>query len=279
VFAPPAVRGGDNFLVYVFAHAPEDAAEVESLARNYYAKAEPRGSVGLNSPVQENDSLTFELLLPEMTIDESLQSMVWCGRPESVQFGVTVPPDFTPRDVWGTIRVSRDSVPMGHLKFNLTVSAPGSTTASAPEPETRSEMHRYRRAFISYASDDRNEVLKRTQMLSRNHIEFFQDILSIDPGERWERRLYLEIDRCDVFYLFWSTAAKKSPWVIKEVEYAMQRSGSNELAPPEIVPIIIEGPPPVAPPPELAHLHFNDQMIYFIQPKKRWFSGLLRRGR
>jgi hypothetical protein len=120
--------------------------------------------------------------------------------------------------------------------------------------------------FISYAWADRNEVLKRTQMLALNGIEFFQDILALDPGERWERRLYREIDRSDVFYLFWSSAAKESTWVIKEVQYAMTRRGNDELAPPEILPVIIEGPPPVEPPPELSHLHFNDRMIYFMQP-------------
>ena len=139
-------------------------------------------------------------------------------------------------------------------------------------------MHRYKWAFISYASADRNEVLKRTQMLAVNGIEFFQDILRLDPGERWERRLYREIDRSDVFYLFWSSAAKTSTWVIKEVEYAMMCNG-GELAPPEIVPVIIEGPPPVEAPPELAHLHFDDRMSYFMQPKRtNWFSRRWRRG-
>lgn len=31
-------------------------------------------------------------------------------------------------------------------------------------------------------------------------------------------------------------------------------------------PVIVEGPPPVPPPPELAHLHFNDPLIYFREP-------------
>jgi hypothetical protein len=67
--------------------------------------------------------------------------------------------------------------------------------------------------------------------------------------------------------------------VLKEVQYAMTRNGGDELAPPEILPVIIEGPPPVKAPPELAHLHFNDRMIYFMQPpRKSWFSRLGRRG-
>jgi hypothetical protein len=107
---------------------------------------------------------------------------------------------------------------------------------------------------------DLDEVMKRVQMLPRVNITFFQDLLSLEPGERWERKLYEHIDDCDVFMLFWSTAAKESKWVRKEVEYALGRKGGDDSRPPEIVPILIEGPPVPLPPPELAHLHFNDRL-------------------
>jgi hypothetical protein len=264
VFAPPALEPGAVFLVQVFAHLPEHEAQVVTLAREFDEDAQRRGTVRFESPVFEGERLAFELLLPGLVVDDPVQSMVWIESPQSVQFGVSVPEDFPPGTVIGTVTVSRDSVPIGHLKFKVSV-----------QPRVRVEdrkateghhMHRYSRAFISYASADRNEVLKRTQMLARVHIEFFQDLLSLEPGQRWRRELYREIDRCDVFLLFWSSAAKKSKWVLKEVRYAMARNGGDELAPPEILPVIIEGPPPVEAPPELAHLHFNDRMIYFMQP-------------
>ncbi len=275
VFAPPAVEPGATFLVQVFAHLPEHEAQAATQAREFDDEAKPRATVRLELPVFEGERLAFELLLPGLLVDDPVQRMAWIDSPQSVQFGVSVPRNFPPRTVIGTVRISRDSVPVGHLKFKLSVCEPGSVPSGkcAPSPE----MHRYNRAFISYASADRNEVLKRTQMLAVNGIEFFQDILTFNPGERWERRLYLEIGRSDVFYLFWSSAAKKSTYVIKEVQYALKCNGGNELAPPEIVPVIIE---PVEAPPELAHLHFNDRMIYFMQPKRtNWFSRRWRRSR
>jgi hypothetical protein len=42
------------------------------------------------------------------------------------------------------------------------------------------------------------------------------------------------------------------------------KKGGVDEAPPEIVPVPIEGPPPVPPPEELAHLHFNHRMLYFM---------------
>jgi hypothetical protein len=62
---------------------------------------------------------------------------------------------------------------------------------------------------------------------------------------------------------FWSSAAKESSWVHKELCYALGRKKGDDAAPPEIRPVILEGPPVVPPPPELAHMHFNDYLIYF----------------
>ena len=62
----------------------------------------------------------------------------------------------------------------------------------------------------------------------------------------------------------WSNAAKQSKWVRKEVLYALDRKHGDECAPPEVGPVIIEGPPIPRPWKELAHLHFNDLRIYLM---------------
>ena len=105
-------------------------------------------------------------------------------------------------------------------------------------------------------------------MLARTGIDYFQDLLSLDPGDRWEKKLYEKIDSSDVFFLFWSTAAKNSEWVMKEVLYVQGKRGLTHYGKPEIIPIIIEGPPPVAPPDALKDLHFNDTFMYFINAKQ-----------
>jgi hypothetical protein len=44
---------------------------------------------------------------------------------------------------------------------------------------------RYRSAFVSYASADRDQVLTRLPMLSAVNINYFNDLLNLEPGERW----------------------------------------------------------------------------------------------
>src|SRR5262249_3970091 len=111
------------------------------------------------------------------------------------------------------------------------------------------------------------------QVIRALKMEFFQDVLKITPGERWERRLYSEIESCDVFLLFWSSHAKASKWVVREAEYALQVSKNVLGQPLEIIPILLEGPPPPDPPPSLQEIHFNDPIRYVIFAEERHIRG------
>jgi hypothetical protein len=108
-------------------------------------------------------------------------------------------------------------------------------------------------------------VLRRVQMLDLLKIDYFQDIININAGDPWSDIIYKQIDKADVFLLFWSSSAKKSDWVMKEINYALERKKGNEENPPAIFPVIIEGPPMVEPPESLKHIHFSDKISFFIQ--------------
>ncbi len=265
VFSPSYAKQGQAFLIQVFAHLVEQANEAAKLASEFDQATHRQGFRTLEEKIERGARLTFQMTVPGLEIEEAVQSLFWRASvaPEAVQFRVRVPSDHPTEPVIGKVTVGRNSVPIGHISFKLLIVSRDLAASDTPTREER-PWTPYRKAFISYASEDRKEVLKRVQMLELQGITFFQDFLSLEPGQRWKRELYHEIDRSDVFYLFWSTAAKESEWVMKEVNYALQRKGHDDSAPPAIVPVIIEGPPPVPPPPELAHLHFNHYLIYFM---------------
>jgi TIR domain len=137
----------------------------------------------------------------------------------------------------------------------------GAPDQAAPQAE---EPVRFRLAFISYASVDRADVIARVQGLQVAGIRYFQDLLSLEPGDRFEWKIERQIDECDLFVLFWSSAAKKSEWVRREVRRALDRQSRDLARLPEIRPIIIGPPPPESPWPEVAHLHFNDLLSYVL---------------
>ena len=264
VFAPPAAPQGETIMIQVFAHLEEQQDEAMNLAAEFDPGTQRRAVKTLSSRIDRGTELMFHLALSRLEIEDPVQTMIWNGHPESVQFIVEIPADCKPGNLAGKLTVSQNTVPIGQISFLLKIVAAGE---SLPEPKPEpagEEAHAYRHAFISYASKDRDKVLARVQMLDQVGIKYFQDLLSLDPGDRWEKELYKNIDLCDLFLLFWSTASKESPWVMKEVDYAIQRKGGQDDAPPEIKPVIIEGPPLVPPPDNLKHLHFNDRLIYFF---------------
>jgi hypothetical protein len=268
VFAPFAAAPGMGFIVQAFAHLAEQTTALAEMAKETDREATRRGFKRLGE-VERGQELGFHLEMPGLNIDEPSQSIVWRGEIESVQFGVVVPAEFPLRArINCKLTVSLYSVPLGHIRFAFDI-AP---TLAAAEPEgdatplnSFDSLVKYRQAFISYASEDRAEVLKRVQMLSILKIEYFQDLLSLKPGDRWAKMLYRHIDESDVFLLFWSAAANESEWVAKEVQYALQRKSGNDESPPEIIPVILQGPPEVPPPSYLPEYHFNDPFAYFIK--------------
>lgn len=271
LFTPRLTVPGDEVLIQVYAHRggvlEEDAARINAFSAD--PSTTLRGRQPLDETVAEGEKLGFHLTMRGVEIDYPNQEIVWRGAMRAVMFGVLIPEDFAPRDTVGTVLVTKHGTPIGHLKFTLEVVSREEKQHARPVGGWHSvncwHLRRYHEAFISYASADRAKVLPRVQALAAAKINVFQDILNLNPGDRWKKELYRHIDDCDAFFLFWSKAAKRSKWVRHETLYARARQGGKEDAPPEIIPIIIEGPPLVEPPPELDFLHFNDKFIYLLK--------------
>ena len=253
VFALPVMSPGSRALVQVFVHLATQARAAGRMARQFDRLAQRRGVQTLEVPIAHGEHLTFELSIRDIEVVEPVQQLRWLGRPRAVQFEAVVPRDLPIGESALASLVSRHGIPIGSIKFTIGIDAGAAGTL---QNIVGDEAKRYTRAFVSYASEDRAAVLARVQMLRLASIEYFQDI-DMDPGQRWEQELYRQIDRCDLFLLFWSQAAKDSNWVRGEVQYAL---GLGKRTP-DIRPVVVEGPPVPLPWDELAHLHFNDGLV------------------
>jgi hypothetical protein len=254
-----------SILVQVFAHTFTDVDIVKSMAKEFDQDTERRGFTTLTTKVIRESLLSFHLEMDRgLDVTSPVQPLVWHGRPASVTFKVTAPKSTCIGNHIGTVTISQNSVPIGHIQFKITVAASSENTREYENEPTGDKVFHYKTAFISYSSKDRPEVLKRLHIPSILHqYKIRQDILSLEPGDIWEPKLMKYIDECDLFLLFWSNAAKQSEFVHKEIQYAMQRKQGNDYAPPKIIPVLIEGPPPVPPPEELKHIEFDDYRTYF----------------
>src|SRR5262245_5858899 len=215
VFAPPSASRDSVIFVQVYAHLREQAGEALRMASEFDSETKRRAVKSLEEVVARGTRLSFELSMPGLRCAEQVQTIVWRGSPDAAQFAVEIPDDCPLDACVGSVIISAHSVPIGHIKFKLRVVQAGSE-ALTPEA-VGEEAKRYSLAFISYASADRSKVLARVQMLDLVGIRFFQDVLSLKPGDKWETEIYRNIVSCDFFLLFWSKAAADSDWFWIEV--------------------------------------------------------------
>jgi len=166
--------------------------------------------------------------------------------------------------VLGTLEVRVDHVPVavGVLHFRVELVPRGGRTKTLAEPlgDTAQQTES---VFISYASEDR-AVLRRVQGIKALGIRFFQDILSLSPGERWEMALWHHIHESSMFLLCWSSAARQSKWVHDEYRRACEVYGKSPNQRPHITVLPLEGPPPPKPWSDLAHLNLSDNLLYAL---------------
>ena len=261
VFAPPQAVIGESLLVQVFVHTQQDSAEAVTSAEEFDTGTQRRGMTALGTLIERGAELTIQLSMRGLTVSDSVQRLIWRGKADSAQFAIVVPGDTRPTSTIGTVLVFQNTIPIGRIMFKLDIVAAETVDRTAL---STGHATRFEKAFISYASKDRPEVQRRVQMLEAVGITYFQDLLHLDPGERWKRKLFLHIKNSDVLFLFWSTPAKESEWVSKEWRYALEQHDKDF-----VMPVVIEGPPIPEPPPELRHLNFSEKHLYFIQPRRR----------
>jgi hypothetical protein len=262
VFGPSSAPPGETILIQAFLHLANLAKRASFLATTMDASAKLKGARSLDLPIKRGAQVEVAFSANGLEVDDPVQSVVWWGKPTYCQFLVIIPAGTNGQSFFTVLRVSVDGKLVGRIVFRLSSDAAASQPISEPLGD---RARRYEYAFVSYASKDREEVLKRVQMLEVMKQEYFQDILSFDSGDRWEKKLYENIDRCDLFLLFWSQAAKDSEWVIKEAEYAIAHQQRNPESEPDLVPVVLEQDVPH--PKNLSAFHFNDRISYLISRK------------
>lgn len=262
VFAPAAIAPGGRRLIQVFLHVPADASKAKEMAQQANLSPALRQITrSLSQPIARGSQVDIFLEADGLEIDGSISnSLIWNGRPITADFILRSPQQGFRNEYFPTVRIAVNGELIGRITFTLACNISSSVSTG----RCTGTATPYRKAFLSYSSKDRVEVLKRAQSLRLAKIDIFQDVLTLQPADRWSEEILRHVDECDLFLLFWSRSAKESEWVEKEVKYALDKQKQSPDKLPDIIPVIIEGPPPVAPPGWLSHLHFNDPICYFI---------------
>ncbi len=257
ITSPPEVLPGESFIVNVWAHLDKQRQEVCRRARE--AVAQRKIQIQSKGPieVQKGTVLSVDLTVDALTVQERTDTILWVGEIASATFPVSAPMDLGlgPRHACATIRVG--GMQVGKVHFVICIGEKTTQPANLPTQE-----HWHQKAFASYASEDRDDVLARVQGIEKAapFMKVFLDVLSLRSGASWEEEILRLIPTNDIFYLFWSGHARDSKYVEAEWRCALKTRGIDFIDP---VPLV---PPEEAPPPsELAAKHFNDWTVAFMK--------------
>jgi cell division protein FtsZ len=261
VTAPTCLQQGSSIILDFWAHQERQREEVVKRA----IQATPEGKVVIQSqgPVRarQGTRLAVHLALEGLRIDEPQKILLWEGEISNARFLVSAPKDAKEGLRHGLATVHVDGLQIARFSFSIMVARENASVAQIPIQEER-----HRKAFASYASADREQVLARLQGMQKAvpTLEIIMDVLALRSGEYWEKRLWEVIPASDVFYLFWSEHARSSEWVEKEWRCALQKRGLDFIDP---VPLV--SPDEVPPPEELASKHFNDWVLAYLRNTSR----------
>ncbi len=213
--------------------------------------------------VEENARIRIVLTSPDVEIKDNEDLAVWGGRFLRFSYPVCVPKRYKGKQVQFAASIYINDVIASKIRFVASVSQKYFWNYHPAPKKQRLEITRrdIMSAFISYASKDRSRVAMVVQGIkkARPDLKVFFDVDSLKSGEYWENTIKKEIVARDIFYLFWSNAARESEWVEKEWRYALTQKGLDFID-----PIAIDPPATCPPPEELRKKHFNDRMLYYI---------------
>jgi tetratricopeptide (TPR) repeat protein len=236
VHAPARVAPDTTLLVQVFAHLPEQSAEAARVAREFDDAATRRAEKTLSARVAQGATLWIELAIPKLEVDDPRQCLIWDRRPDSAQFGVRVPADCSLGDYVGTVRIDCDDLPIGMMKFKLTVAAPAAARPDAGATDV--EAIRFDKVFLTYAEPDRDLVLPRLELMRLAHRDPQQLAFFDDPAR---------IADSDVCLVFWSDRAAGSDRVLRASREAVAcreaRAGMAPVIRPILVGLLAPAPP------------------------------------
>lgn len=270
VVAPHLIHAGRHFVVEVWvATSGEGAKMMEQATRGgRMVERGQRSHINLDRDM----IITVLLKLPDFEVPDPIETLGWNGDIRNVGFIVKAPASLAPGLYPGSAKLMHGQIPFASIMFDLEVTSSESAIAgSAGLLDSR--IHRIARAFASYASQDRAEVLRRVQGIRAVGINIFLDVVSLRCGQDWEREIYKEIDHSDSFFLFWSRNAAQSMWVDREWRYALKQRGLDFIN-----PLPLEGPAFAEPPAALMTKHFNDMILALIKTEDAIRKAEVTRG-
>jgi hypothetical protein len=171
VFAPPNGRPVSDIIVQVVIHTPDREGEARRRTQTTDSTSQNLASAPLTIQLKIADKIKVTIDCDRAHVDEPVQTTSWNGRLVCIDFKMGLPNVTESLTLLPKVRVFVNAVPAGNVIFKINV-VPRSQ--EFPQSFAPREVRAYCKPFLSYAHEDRLQVLKAAQVISALKMEFFQ---------------------------------------------------------------------------------------------------------
>ena len=243
---PRAVAPQLRYSLSVYLHLGRLQAAVDQHIADESQRFGPRPAVSEAAafvPLPEGTRLWVRPEIPGVGFDPPAQEVRWLEDVQRITFRLEALSHTAGRAVLGAVEVHAGPLPVAQVALSIRVRG-GHERQDGPEGMAASTARMFGSVFASYAPEDDHIV----KAVAEAYRPLGIDML-VDKGAGLSQL----IDEADVFQLFWSKAASRSPQVAEEWQHALSlqdRKGDRFIRP------VYWNLPWPRPPAELKHLHF-----------------------
>ncbi len=242
----------------VYAHLERDWPSVQSdadallsLDAETYAEAQAESTQGIPMGTE----ITLAPHAPGLQFRPAMMRITWKRTWERADFQVRAEGDNAADSmVEASIGCYAGPLLLAEVRLPIRIGDAKSSQQREPSPILASRAKAFQAIFASYSHSDTSLVEAVEAACRALGIDYLRDVMTLKSGQDWSEELLGLIEEADVFQLFWSWAASRSPYVEQEWRHALQQR--SEKGQSFIRPVYWEEDlPPV--PERLAAIHFR----------------------
>ena len=252
---PGVVTPHTWYSLSVYVHLPRLQAEADQriAGESRWFGQRPAGSrAAAYVPLPKGTLLRVTPEVPGVVVNPPVQEVRWLEDLQQVAFRLQATSEAAGRTVLGAVEVHAGPLLVAQVPLSIHVRGAGEPQ-ERPETAAASTGRLFSSVFASYAHEDDQVVRAFAEAYRALGIDVLVDKASLRAGQDWQQTLLRLIEEADLFQLFWSEAASRSPYVAEEWQHALLLQGRKGER--FIRPLYWTSPWP-PPPAQLAHLHF-----------------------
>jgi hypothetical protein len=270
VYRPNVLRPGEWKTMLAFMHLadrrpdasrgePSPVEQVQARARQMLGTQAPQydhNRADARSSVPHESEITLVPTVPGLEFQPERRTFLWIDDIHQEQFTVRARPEADGTVARGWLSAFLGVILLAEVDISIRVdSAHPVDRSDAPTESSTAKL--YRRVFASYSRKD-TEIVRQFELFVQSLGDLYlRDIYHVKPGTDWQTSLRELIRDADVFQLFWSNNAMRSPHVRTEWEYALSLNRPGFVRPTYWEDPFPESQEDGLPPEELRRLHFH----------------------